>query len=75
MSATYTLPLCILAAVGNILKSFLFKLILILTLYNSMPLFVNLFRLLLKLVSNVSDMLVDIDFGRVVLPLLLSYQQ
>ena len=29
-----------------------------------MPLLVNLFRLLLKLVSNVSDMLVDIDFGR-----------
>ena len=37
-----------------------------------MPLFVNLFRLLLKLVSNVSDMLVDIDFGRVVLSLLIT---
>ena len=37
-----------------------------------MPLLVNLFRLLLKLVSNVSDMLVDIDFGRVVLSLLIT---
>ena len=37
-----------------------------------MPLLVNLFRLLLELVSNVSDMLVDIDFGRVVLSLLIT---
>ena len=40
-----------------------------------MPLFVDLFRLLLKLVSNVSDMLVDIDFGRVVLSLLITKQK
>lgn len=37
-----------------------------------MPLLANLFRLLLKLVSNVLDMLVDIDFGRVVLSLLIT---